>query len=161
MKKTYIVAKFTMLNSQKFDELMSRFSSIEANTDAVCEKALTAAGEIVEAKVRENLESIIGKNLKVNGRSTGELIESLGTSPMLIDANGNYSVKVGFNEPRREKASNGASYNEVTNAMIASVIEYGKVGQPPKPFMKPALSSVKNKAKNKMKEVLEEEFNKS
>lgn len=154
------MAKFTMLNSQKFDELMSRFSNMEGNTDAVCEKALTAAGEVVEEKVRENLKGVIGKNLKVDGRSTGELLESLGTSPMLVDANGNYSVKVGFNEPRREKASKGASYKEVTNAMIGSVIEYGKAGQPPKPFMKPALLSVKNKAKDKMKEVLEEEFDK-
>jgi hypothetical protein len=41
-------------------------------------------------------------------------------------------VKIGFKEPRR----NGES-----NAKIANIIEYGKSGQPPKPFLKPARSA--------------------
>ena len=65
-----------------------------------------------------------------------------------IDRNGNSNVKIGFSEPR----SDGES-----NAMIATVIEYGKHGQPPKPFMEPAKAESKNECKKVMKAVLERE----
>ncbi len=55
----------------------------------------------------------------------GELLRSLGTSPALQDKNGDLNVKVGFSEPR----SDGDS-----NAKIATILEYGKSGQPAKPF---------------------------
>jgi len=42
------------------------------------------------------------------------------------------NIKVGFSEPRRGGES---------NAMIASIIEYGKQGQPARPFLKPAKSA--------------------
>lgn len=44
-----------------------------------------------------------------------------------------------------------------SNAKIANILEHGKVGQPPKPFLKPAKSATKNTAKAAMIAVLEEE----
>lgn len=100
------------------------------------------------AKVKSNLASVIGSGVKYDKRSTGELERSLGVSPVKVDRDGNHNVKIGFSEPR----SDGDS-----NAKIATIIEYGKSGQPPKPFMKPAKSSGKDACVSAMKRKLEEE----
>ena len=50
------------------------------------------------------------------------------------------------------------SYKERTNAMIANVLEYGKHGQPAKPFLKPAKSASKNACIEAMKAKLESEM---
>ena len=59
-------------------------------------------------------------------------------------------MKVGFSEPR----SDGES-----NAKIATILEYGKSGQPARPFLKPAKSSSKNACIEAMKAKLESEVN--
>lgn len=111
---------------------------------------LDAGAEVVESKVRSNLASVIGSGTKLPSRSTGELLSSLGTTPALQDKNGDFNVKVGFAEPR----SDGDS-----NAKIATILEYGKSGQPAKPFLKPAKSSSKSAAIEAMKAKLESEVN--
>ena len=57
-------------------------------------------------------------------------------------------MKVGFSEPRLDGKS---------NAMIAGVLEYGKSGQPPKPFLKPAKSASRKACIETMKQKLEKE----
>jgi hypothetical protein len=59
--------------------------------------------------------------------------------------------RVGFSEPR----SDGDS-----NAKIANILEYGKSGQPPKPFLKPARSSGRKSCIEVMKAKLDEELKK-
>lgn len=63
----------------------------------------------------------------------------------------NYNVKVGFAEPR----SDGRS-----NAMIANVLEYGKSGQPAKPFLKPARTASRAPCIEAMKRTFEQEVEK-
>ena len=133
------------------DELLVKLSRLGAKSDEIAAMALEAGGQVVLDKVKSNLESVIGSDTKYDSRSTGELVESLGLTPAKIDRNGNSNVKIGFSEPR----SDGES-----NAMIATVIEYGKHGQPPKPFMEPAKSESKNVCKKVMKAVLEREVSK-
>ena len=130
------------------EDFLLKLSRLGDKTDEICEKALNAGGEVVLAKVKSNLSSVIGKDTKTDSRSTGELEKSLGLSPVLIDDNGNANIKIGFKEPR----SDGES-----NAKIASIIEYGKPGQPPKPFLKSAKSSSKNACVKAMVETLEQE----
>jgi hypothetical protein len=60
-------------------------------------------------------------------------------------------VKVGFDEPRRDGES---------NAKIANIIEYGKSGQLPKPFLKPARTSSRKACIERMKRKLDEEIGK-
>ena len=93
------------------------------------QRYLSQAGKSFWKKVRSNLQAVVGSGTKEKSRSTGELISSLGLSPAKVDRNGNFNVKIGFKEPRRSGES---------NAKIANIIEYGKSGQPPKPFLKPA-----------------------
>ena len=130
------------------DELLVKLSRLGAKSDEIAAMALEAGGQVVLDKVKSNLESVIGSDTKYDSRSTSELVESLGLTPAKIDRNGNSNVKIGFSEPRSDSES---------NAMIAAVIEYGKHGQPPKPFMEPAKSESKNECKKVMKAVLERE----
>jgi hypothetical protein len=60
-----------------------------------------------------------------------------------------------------QRAARGKrSYKKATNAMIASVLEYGKHGQPPKPFLKPAQSAARKPCQEEMQRALEEEITK-
>ena len=117
------------------EDFLLKLSRLGEKTDEIIPKVLEAGGEVVEAKVKSNLQAVIGSGTKEESRSTGELLSALGVSSARQDKDGNFNVKVGFSEPR----SDGKS-----NAMIAGVLEYGKSGQSPKPFLKPAKSASKS-----------------
>jgi len=130
------------------EEFLLKLSSLADRTDEIIPKVLEAGGDIVLSKVKNNLSSVVGNGTKEESRSTGELESSLGLSPAKQNRNGDWDVKVGFAEPR----SDGGS-----NAKIANIIEYGKHGQPPKPFLKPAKSQSKNACVNAMNVKFEQE----
>ena len=133
------------------DDFLEKLSRLGEHTDTVAEKVLEAGSKVVLDKVRSNLVSVVGSNTKYPSRSTGQLVEALGVSPMKLDRNGNHNVKIGFSEPR----SGGGS-----NAQLANILEYGKSGQPPKPFLKPAKSACRGECVRVMKEILEQEVEK-
>ena len=83
-----------------------KVSRLADKTDEILPKVLEAGAEVVEDKVRSNLQAVIGSGTKYESRSTGELLRSLGTSPALQDKNGDFNVKVGFSEPRSDGDSN-------------------------------------------------------
>ena len=62
------------------DEFLKKLTRLGEQTDAICTKMLEAGAEVVEAKIRENLQAVIGSGTQEPSRSTGELLESLGTS---------------------------------------------------------------------------------
>ena len=133
------------------EDFLLQLSRLGDKTDEIIPKVLEAAGEVVEQKVRANLSAVIGRDTKEESRSTGELLSALGVSPAKIDRDGNYNVKVGFSEPRPDGRS---------NAMIANVLEYGKSGQPAKPFLKPARSAARAPCIEAMKAAFEREVEK-
>ena len=133
------------------EDFLLKLSRLGEKTDEIIPKVLEAGGEIVEAKVKSNLQAVIGSGTKEESRSTGELFLALGVSSARQDKDGNFNVKVGFSEPR----SDGKS-----NAMIAGVLEYGKSGQSPKPFLKPAKSASKKACVDAMVTAFEKEVEK-
>jgi len=133
------------------EEMLTRLSQLGAKSDEIAEKMLEAGGEVLLSRVKSNLAGVIGKDTKYPSESTGELERSLGLSPAKLDRNGNHNIKVGFSEPR----SDGGS-----NAQIANIIEYGKHGQPAKPFLKPAKSASKAAVIEAMKQTFEQEVSK-
>jgi len=128
-----------------------KVSKLADQTDVIIPKVLEAGGDVVLEKVKSNLQSVVGKDTKYPSKSTGELISSLGLTSAKQDRDGDYNVKVGFAEPR----SDGGS-----NAKIANIIEYGKHGQPAKPFLKPAKSASRKPCMGAMIAKLEEEIEK-
>ena len=133
------------------EELLTRLSQLGAKSDEIAEKMLEAGGEVLLSRVKSNLAGVIGKGTKYPSESTGELERSLGLSPAKLDRNGNHNIKVGFSEPRADGSS---------NARIANIIEYGKHGQPAKPFLKPAKSASKAAVIEAMKQAFEQEVSK-
>ena len=130
------------------EDFLLKLSRLGERTDEIIPKVLEAGGDVVLSKVKSNLSSVVGSGTKEKSRSTGELERSLGLSPAKQNRDGNWDVKVGFTEPR----SDGGS-----NAKIANVLEYGRHGQPAKPFLKPAKSQSKNSAIEAMKAKFESE----
>ena len=130
------------------EDLLVKLSRLGKKSDEIAAMVLEEGGRVVLEKVRSNLSSVIGSGTKYDSRSTGELINSLGMTSPKIDRDGNSNIKIGFSEPR----SDGKS-----NAMLAAVLEYGKHGQPPKPFLEPAKTESKNECRKVMKAVLERE----
>ena len=137
------IAKATFTLPTDFEAKLSRLGD---KTDEITEKVLEAGGKVVLNQVRTNLNSVL------SGKSTGELAGALGLSPVKLDRNGNFSIKIGFSEPRRGLGK--------SNAKVANILEYGSSRQPARPFMKPAKSQSKSAAIETMKNKLEEEINK-
>ena len=133
------------------EEFLNRMSKLGSRFDTIAEAVLEAGGEVVLARTKSNLSSVVGAGTKYDSRSTGELEGALGLTPAKVDRDGNHNIKLGFAEPRRDGGS---------NAKIANILEYGKHGQPAKPFLKPAKSASKSACRNAMVQKLEEEIGK-
>jgi len=131
------------------DDFLQKISTLGERTDEIVPRVLEAGGEVMLTKVKSNLRAVIGKT-KQPSRATGELVDALGVSGARMDREGNYNVKLGFAEPRRDGES---------NAKIANIIEHGKHGQLAHPFLKPAKSAAKGACIDAMKNKLEEEIN--
>ena len=127
---------------------MDQIAGMGNALDAAIPKALAAGGKVVMEKMKSNLQVIIGRETKMKSRSTGKLAASLGVSPAKLDRDGNLDVKVGFSEGR----------GNVSNAMLANVLEYGKHGQPPQPFLKQTKSSGRKPCIEAMQTALKEEL---
>ncbi len=132
------------------EEFLLKISRLGEKTDEIIPRVLEAGDQVVLDKVKSNLQSVIGRGTKYPSRSTGELSDALGLTPAKQDRKGNYNIKIGFSEPRRDGES---------NAKLANIIEYGKSGQPAKPFLKPAKSSSRKRCVETMKAKLDEEMN--
>ena len=128
--------------------LMDQLASTAEKTDSAIPKALETGGKVVFERMQANLRSAIGRGTKVKSRSTGKLLAALGVSPVKVNDEGNYDVKVGFAEGR----------GDANNAMLANLLEYGKSGQPPKPFLKRTKSSSQAPCIEAMQSVLKEEL---
>jgi hypothetical protein len=133
------------------DEFLLRISRLGDRIDVIAPRVLEVGGKVVLEKVKGNLRTSIGKGTKFPSRATGKLLSSLGLSEAKQDRDGNFNIKVGFAEPR----SDGES-----NAKIANIIEYGKHGQPAKPFLRPAQSESRKPCTEAMIAKLEEEISK-
>jgi HK97 gp10 family phage protein len=126
------------------DELADKLSRLGSRTDEIIPKVLEVGGDIVLAKVRDNLNGVL------SGNSSGQLARSLGKTPAKQTRDGDgYDLKVGFAENRTDGKS---------NAMLANVLEHGRVNQPPKPFLKPAGRQSKAACEEAMKRKLESEI---
>ena len=134
------------------EDFLLKVSRLNEKTDEILPKVLEAGGQVVLERVKSNLSAVVGKGTKIPSRSTGELESALGLSPAKPKRDGSgWDIKVGFAEPR----SDGDS-----NAKIANILEYGKSGQPPKPFLKPAKTQSRKACVETMKSKLDEEVRK-
>ncbi|GHU68328.1 hypothetical protein FACS1894184_10050 [Clostridia bacterium] len=131
------------------EELLGKLEGLGERVDEIVEKALKAGAEVVHSAVASRLASSIGRT-KLPSRSTGALQSALGVSPVKAGRDGSVDIRVGFAENRHDGK---------VNAMLASLLEHGKSGQPARPFIKPANSASKAAAEAAMSAVVEAEMN--
>lgn len=117
----------------------------DTELDEVSEQTLNAGAAVVEPRMRANLSTAIGRNTKSPSRSTGQLLNALGVTSVKTDSNGNHNIKVGFAPSR----SDGRS-----NALIATVLEYGRSNQVARPFLAPTRSQTRTATIAAMKQTM-------
>ena len=132
------------------EDMLRKLSQLGEKTDEISAKVLEAGAEVVVARVRSNLQSVVGRG-SGDSRSTGELVSALGASPVKVNRDGDFDTKIGFREPR----SDGGS-----NALVANILEHGRSNQPARPFLKPAVSASKKSAIAAMTQKMDEEIKK-
>jgi len=128
------MAKMTI---QGFDEYIDKLSKLGPKMPEVAKRAVQAGVNPLADEVRKQLE----KNLQGSKYSTGDLLNSLGVTPVGVDKNGVYNAKVGFS---------GYDRKGVPNALKARAMESGTSTQPKKPFMRPAVNRAKKKVLEEM-----------
>lgn len=129
------------------DEFESKYKALYRGREvqAAVDKALYVGAGIIADEVRARLEGVL------SGNSTGELEGSLAISGFEIGKM-YASTRIGF---RGYDTRTG-----VPNALKARVLESGRSDQPPRPFFRPAVNSVKNKAQDTMKQKFDDEIEK-
>ncbi len=143
------------------EDLIRKFERIANKSDDIVDQCLQAGADVAEKYVRNNLREVLSAEHK-----NGELINALGTTTPKTDRNGVRNIKVGFAEPRKDQGGSHTtrtgkkrSYYERTNAMIASVLEYGRSNQKARPFMQPAKRQAKRPIAQAMEETFDREVN--
>ena len=128
------------------DAYALRLSTFGAKADEVAKKAIYAAAAIVADRIKSNLQGVISQE------GTGELLDSLGVTPMQQDSVGNWNVKIGFD---------GYDENGVPNQLKARALESGTSrGERKHPFVEPAVRASKAPALAAMRAVIDEETQK-
>jgi len=145
------LAKMTV---QGIDEYINKLSKLGPAMPAIAKKAVRAGANPVADEVRKGLEANIrdpayaglgnGSTFGVKqnyGKSTGDLLDSLGISPAGVDRNGVYNCKIGF-----------AGYDRkgVPNALKARAMESGTSKLRKRPFIRPAVNRAKKRALEEM-----------
>lgn len=141
------------------EDLIRKISNLGKNTDKICGQVVKAGANPVADQVRKNLEANINDpsyvgtgdggtfGFKPNwGKSTGDLLNALGISPVGIDKDG-INVKIGF-----------AGYDSkgVPNALKARAMESGTSFLKKRPFVRPAVTTTRQKAKAAMNDKFDE-----
>lgn len=119
------------------DEYIDKLSKLGSKMPEVAKRAVQAGVNPLADEVRKQLE----KNLQGSKYSTGDLLDSLGVTPVGVDENGVYNAKVGFS---------GYDRKGVPNALKARAMESGTSRQPKKPFMRPAVNRAKKRVLEEM-----------
>ena len=138
------MAKVTIAFS---DDVVKKLAKLGTKTDEILEKTLRAGADVVKPVFKANLAGSIGRNTKRRSKSTGELADSLGISPVKSADDGSVDIKIGFAEPRKDGKR---------NAMIAGILEHGRSNQPARPF----ISATRNAVKGPATEAMVDAFNK-
>jgi len=130
------------------DDVVKKLAKLGNKTDEILEKTLRAGADVVKPVFEANLVGSIGRNTKRKSKSTGELADSLGISPVKSADDGSVDIKIGFAEPRKDGKR---------NAMIAGILEHGRSNQPARPFISATKSAVKAPATQAMVDAFNKE----
>jgi len=134
------------------EEFINKLAKLNSRFDEIVPRVLAEGAEPAFVRAKSNLEQRIGQGTKYSSVSSGELLKSMETTPPVQRSNGDWTLRVGV--------PTTVDSNRVSNALKAAVIEYGKSGQPPKPWLKQAKRASKKACIQAMKNALDKEIEK-
>lgn len=129
------------LETQIPNALMRQLKQLEESIPDIEERMLSEGLKILEPEVKKNLQASIDK-----GYATGELLQSV-DSKIETRKSGKTGVVYfkGTSKQQGYKTKNGVRLRRrkkaVRNGLKAAILEYGKQGQAPRPFVRTALNS--------------------
>lgn len=132
------------------DDFLEKISKLNHRFDEIVPRVLEKGAEPVIQKAKSNLSARIGQGTKKPSQSTGALVASLEMTKAVQDARGDWNLRVGIPLTKDSKG--------VSNALKAAVLEYGKSGQPPRPWLKPTKSATRKACVEAMKRALDKEI---
>lgn len=146
------------------EEYARKLSQLAAGSEEIAGKALRAGAGIIADEIRKNLTanlndpasasksgSTMFKNLY--NETSGSLLESLGITPVSMDRDGVWNIKIGFGDPDYDPKG-------VSNLLKARVMESGSSTIRKRPFVRPALDAKEDAAKAEIEKVIDEEIEK-
>ena len=147
------------------DDFIESIKRLGGNVDKIVSDCLEAGAQAALPHYKASLQkSLSGSSLARESRSTGELLRSVGISSVKIDKEGFHNIVIGFHEPRKKQyaARGKRSYDKITNAMIANVLEHGKHrdNQRPRPWHSRAKKNGGEAAIEAMQKKFDEEIDK-
>lgn len=127
-------------------EYLQSLRKLEKGGKGIVKMSVYDGAGLLADEIRARLEA----NIKHPDKSTGALIESMGIADMR-DKGGEISTKIGFY---------GYDDRGVPNHIKAAVMESGRTGVKKRPFIRPAVKAVKERAIDAMDKRLNEEIEK-
>lgn len=131
------------------EEYARKLSMLGKKSETVAKKALYKGANILADQMKSNL-------IKVIKAGDGDLVNSMGITPISVDKNGIINIKIGFD------GYSGKGYKGfpkgTPNQLKARVLESGSSHQKKTPFIRPAVNVTKKKIQTAMNEIIEKEI---
>lgn len=119
----------------------------------IAEQAIRAGAAVLAPVMRKKLAGILSQD------ATGQLVASLGITPVVRDRNFNYNAHIGFDgyqSPPYGKFPLGVPFQLIARSFESGAGEW----RTPTPFAKPAVSEARARMDEEMRRAAEEEFQK-
>ena len=127
------------------DGLISALNNLASDkTDEIAKKALYEGMKPLADTAKSNLKAVIKDG-------NGDLVNSLGVSPIKKSESGGYDVALGVS---------GYDRKGVPNLLKARVLESGKSDQPKRPWMRPAINAMRATSIKIMDQIIDVEIRK-
>lgn len=144
------------------DDFMRQLEQLGAAGEEIGKKMVNAGLEVVEKKVIENYNKI-----PLTDRALGDVEKSITIKKAAVKSKKNDRRIVGYvsfkGEQNVYKSSGGRILprkEPVRNGEVAALIEYGRQGQPARPFLRPAVEETEEECMKVMQQTFEDEKNK-
>lgn len=148
------------------EEYISKLSKLGNASADICKKTVKAGANPVANEIRKSLQALpedtfrrLGNDEKFSGVPSAQkkdLLDSLGVTPVDIDRNGIINVKIGFHGYGSYKTNKYP--NGLPNKLLARVVESGSSVRKKTPFVRKAVSRVKDKSLEAMKESIDNDI---
>ena len=139
-----LLARMTIKGLDSTIKMLEQLGEI---TQETAEYAVYEGASILADDVRKRLEG----NLIGSKHTTGDLLDSLGITPIKMDENGVVNAKIGFS---------GYDRKGTPNLLKARAMESGTSRQRKKPFFRPAVNYNRKKIQEKMGRIVYNAFDK-